>query len=189
MADTDQMLRAVVNAHSTFYDNLSARSPATKSWIARVWKPWEQRWEMIIGDGGELAADTIHVVAKSLSDLRINARRSGVPVPVLSPFAHPEDHLAAAVAPQISYPHPTGDIMAPGDPTPGAGGHWHYEAPAPRPTAAIPTDIDLETDRRFRTEMGWSPNRTIDIRREASLARRWLEIRYQVAQEFAAANG
>lgn len=169
---TDQTLRAVVDAHTTFFDNLRQHEPATSSWIDQVWMPWRQRWDLITGDGGELSPTLVSQVAQSLSSIREEARAAGVPLPELSPYAHPAAHLA-----HIGYPH---------------AAHTHFEVPppaAPISAAQMPAQIDAETDRRFRAMMGWPESRKIDIHREASLVPQWLAIRYQVAAEFAQANG
>ena len=60
---------------------------------------------------------------------------------------------------------------------------------APNSAAALPMEIARETDRRFREETGWPEGRKIDPHREASMLRRWLQIRYQVVQEIATAQG
>lgn len=58
----------------------------------------------------------------------------------------------------------------------------HETMPAP---SNIPAQITQETDRRFRAETGWPEGRKINPHTEQAELRRWLGIRYEVAQEFA----
>lgn len=189
MASHDQTLRAVVAAHEKFFGNLLANSRAQLmvtawQWIGAEWVPWFTKWEEITADGDPLPDHLVSAVSKSLSELRERARENNVPLPELSPYAAPADHMA-----HLGYPRsgpadePITHILAtaPGTaPPPGS---------APNSAAALPTEIARETDRRFREETGWPEGRKIDPHRESSMLRRWLQIRYEVAQEIAAAQG
>lgn len=188
MASHDQTLRAVVAAHDAFFSNLLAKSKAQLlvsawQWIGSEWTPWFLKWEEITADGAPLADHLVSAVSRSLSELRERAREHNVPLPELSPYAAPADHMAHLGYPRSPTNEPLTHILATAPGTaPPAGA-------APNSAAALPAEIARETDRRFRDETGWPEGRKIDPHREASLLRRWLQIRYEVAQEIAAAQG
>ena len=172
-------LQKLVRLHQQYWTWLAQLSPNVAAWLEREWEPWVADWFLIAWSrvpGNQLLAK-ISEQSVRLYELRQRPEAQGVPLPDLTGAALVTEETGwtgpAPVQPPVPAPRPT---------------------PPDRVQQGVPLDLDVDdlvaelnrlTNERFWDQTGYKRGQKLNPSdpNDAKMVNRWLNIRYQVAQE------